>query len=296
MINVDQEVKIIEEVLGQPYGVVPEAVEDSPEVRARMIKSLGIINLQRTNSHPVSIESLDKLLYQACYFCPLHLIIFPNGRKDKLNIYPKLHELVHGYLHQRYNWFNKIGEKLLALHSDAMGRENFGTIPKRLIEDFCLSDFLNEGIADYVAIQCEKAEMKKTGQNLSDRYHEATGIKREIIFSNPDSPIILPMPKHYKISKGLFNYVIQSTGLFNDVFSTFPKEIPANLTHTLVGFCRAISYQIGYLHVRCAVREKTSKFGSELENLIENRSATLSDFILKLTENFEALPKESKTY
>src|SRR3989344_4115460 len=159
-----QQIQQIERVLQREYGVAPREIKNT-----WLNRYFDYITQNRYN--PI-VGFLGGLIIASVqcgngfYRGKDHTIWTP----DKLTPFSKfavLHELTHGYTRQRNNQFQEL-EGLLAKEGAKswMG----GSFSRQTIEEAFLHRCVDEGIADYVAIQAQKLEVKEGRRSQENAY------------------------------------------------------------------------------------------------------------------------------
>lgn len=296
MISVDNEVKIIEEILGQPYGEIPRVMRNNLFNRLAM-RFLFDEDFSFKNVLKEGSKGSHFLIGLNCIF------LGKEGTESHRN-YGKIHELTHArYL--RNSRLSELTKQTLAdtsnivktLHSILHSVGSLGELPTmkaESIEQSLIARYLNEGLAEYIAIQCQRTEMargkkERTAFIISEK--DNSGYEGEL--KDPVSqqhPLSLEFSSNLRaLNLSLFPVIAKTISSLT-LSSIKDKEFVylfRDSMNMLGRLYSEFSYYPGYIYVRSALHERTSNLGPEIDNIIQNPPRTLDEFFGNIGNNLK---------
>ncbi len=259
------EISQIERVLGSSYGRTPRILKNTFANRFN----------EYVKGFRYSPKVFLKGLFQAyvrredsLYYGKSHTILLgdDNLQNSPYSEYMLLHELGHGYIGQRYPIFMEAGERLEKGFSGSLSEKEF--------EESFIVRCIDEGIADYLAIQSQKSEAR-AGRNPKelycfDREWSLTyfkGLKNV-------GKITKSSPLYYDIARSLER---NGSRLIKSIINP-DKGKQQDKSKRYLAYCLGnFSYVFGHYFVRVRCGDKIEDIADEIDNIIETRPKSLEE-------------------
>lgn len=266
-----EEIKQIERVLGKEYGKQPCVVPNTwPNRYADYVKQ-KFPNLITGVLGGLIIASAQT--GDGFYRGKDHTIWVPKEQTPFTN-FAVLHELVHGYNRQ-------VNPKLQEI-DDTVANEGInswlgGHFSSATIEQALLYRAVDEGIADYVAIQTQKLEVQECRKKVDEVYC----FEREWVlvhFKNPEDgqTFNASTPLNHRIAKQLDDIGQKLIGLFLSANSATGLE-RIKKSMTAVNNLSWCAYLLGHYLVRVKAQDKQECIGEDVDALIKNPPASVKE-------------------
>lgn len=262
-----EEIAHIEEVLGKPYGKTPRIIETSvPRDRFNeYIKANRCLPNKDIQAHLFAIDD-DK---GSVYFGKTHTMILPigDGTNKRYLDYAKLHELGHGYLDPRFLGYDNIAEKLL----DGIN----GKLSKKELEKYFLRRCVDEGVADYIAIETQKLEVEH-GKNVDEVYC----YDREWILVNFNSleegdKCTKSIPLSKKVAESLEE---EGDFLINKIIERNQEGDITDAEKCILASCmQDYAYVFGHYLIKTLCNKKETEIADSLHKIIANPPETIKE-------------------
>lgn len=262
-----EEISQIEKVLGSSYGSPPRVLNNTFANRFNeYIKGFSY-------SPKVFLRGL-LLAYvtrkDSLYFGRSHAILLPDDdlHDSSYSEYMLLHELGHGYIEQRDPIFVEAGELLVKGFQGSLSEKKF--------EESFLARCVDEGIADYLAIQSQKLEARD-GRAPEELYC----FEREWNLAyfkelKKGDKITGPSPLSYDIARALER---NGSRLIKQVFSiNQEKSKQHDKTKSYISYCLDnFSYMFGHYFVRARFNDKLENIADDIDKIIEELPKSLGE-------------------
>ena len=268
-----EEVSLIERVIGRPYCVVPRIV---PNTRRQVY--LDYLTTEGFSPGNILLYGPLHTLFwghydKGLYVPQIHTTYIPRGRGDeRFGEFALLHELVHAFLHQKSKRFLNLVEEL------KQGLvEPDGNLSPDFVEEALIARTLDEGIADYVAIQCQKLQVAE-GRSPSEVYCFA----REWALANWDDPdksrsYLTSTPLSSELAGKIEEKVDKILRHASSISRIEERDARSKLGHMLFQICMSPAMNCpGYYFTR-ATCEASEHIGDALERIINEPPKSFKD-------------------
>jgi hypothetical protein len=258
------EIELMERILGHSYGEVPRILRNS-------VGNLYLNHIKRYGYSLASfISGLNVFLSRDCsYDRTTHTVFVPIGSNLGLfEEYAKYHELGHGYVGQRNKKFQELFDRL---EGELRSCLRSGKISRELIEDVLVIKAVREGIADYLAINCQKLQVKEGREPSSVYCYEMEWML--VNFKCPEDEMVFTTstPLSYEIGVRLEEMgkeIIENLMLANEGMG-FGRII--TVLKALGSFQKIIyTHTLGHYFIRTACRERVVDIGELIDREIND--------------------------
>ena len=259
-----EQVKQIERVLGREYGEVPREVKNT-----WLNRYVDYIKQNRYNPLAgilggliiASVKSSSDGFYRG----KDHTIWIPK-EKNPFSEFCVLHELTHGYTRKRNPYSQEIDDQFAKEGAKSLIGGNFS---RQTIEEVFLDRCVDEGIADYVAIQAQKLEVKEGRRSQENAYC----FKREwmlVHFKDPKNGerFTESTPLDYEKALKLEEMGDRLVEFFLSVNETKGVERLKRSIRAMEGLGQ-YAYVLGHYLVRTTLKDQEEEIGDSLDRLIQ---------------------------
>ena len=262
-----EEISLIEKVLGRPYGKTPRIVETSIP-RDRFNEYIKANRRDPDKDMQAHLFATDDNK-GSVYFGKTHTLILPidDGTEKRYLDYAKLHELGHGYLDQKFLGYDEIGQKLL----DGIN----GKLSKEELEKSFLRRCVDEGVADYIAIEAQKLEVEQ-GKSVDEVYC----YDREWVLANFET---LKEGDRYTESIPLSKEVAESLEgegdfLINKIIDRNKEGDISDAEKSIMASCmQDYAYVFGHYLIRTICNETETDMANCIHKIIANPPETIKE-------------------
>src|SRR3989339_511407 len=259
-----REVKQLERILGQEYGIIPNQLNNTWWNRyTEHIKEKNF-KLKDGFLQGLVLATIISLKGLKGFYNPRTHTIFTPQKEDNFIEFATYHELAHGYNYQKNKKFLEVTEELCSQKINILKGKNFDE--KIILKGF-LHKCVDEGIADYLAIQSQKLKAQEE--------------KRQMI--NGVTPINFPL--NFETAKKIkldsftlmvgYSAIKSASGIKRIIFCSYLEELFENLP-----------YFFGYYLVRTRLKNKQEGIGKEVDKLLMNPPKSIEEFSNEVLSGF----------
>jgi hypothetical protein len=281
-LSIMKEIEYIEKVLSNNYG-------KEPIIRSNTWLNRYLENYREGRNIIFSalfgpLTAFINKNHSGYYNFKTHSLWIPTKNiEDNFIQFATYHELGHGYVYQRNSKFGELDSQMSK--TLAMAGFKQAILSDQNLIPFIISRSINEGIADYLAIEAQKLE---SADSTDSKPYCFTREWQLANYQNPDSIIQESTPLSRDTAKNIASEgqtIVHELKKVNDIENIIERN---KQLFSLMGYLRSnFVYFAGHYLVRSECEKDNKPVFSSIDKLIENHPYSLEELQNRVLENLD---------